>query len=565
VNPLELHNFIKLLLDWDAERITALSTGLVFGVVLTWTLAKRFLTRSVIDRDGTLRTLRLKSRRLADLLQAKEAAHYEQRVASEEKVEALHAQLADVLESAHKQSLESEKLQQELTREREEVRNLNQRLQTEWTDKQQLQTDNWQLGQDKADLQQSVTALENNDRSLAARVTELTNEKIELQAVVQTLQQRLQSEVEKVQQFNEKCEQLQETVDDQYSMLARPYRGAQDPEQRAQVEKELAALQQQVRLITDLEGKVWEQPPAEDIPPIRSDQDAGAKMIAVANLKGGVGKTTLTANLGAALASRGYRVLMVDLDYQQSLTTLCLRDEKAAQVRIFGRVVRNLFSSPQLPDEAAWQNLTDIEGRLQLHLLATDEWLVDEEERAKFAWLLDPERRDVRYLFRSAFHAPRFQQSFDVILFDCPPRLTTTCINALACADFVMIPVLLDKTSADAVPRLLHWLNRLRTCGVCANLSRAGVVGNAGRLYNGAWTRPQQDILHQLRDTCPNGPVSVYHFEQVVPYRSEFAEAAEKHTFASLGKALSGVFGNLVDELIQGKVIHESPRLAAVP
>jgi len=411
-----------------------------------------------------------------------------------------------------------------------------------------------------------LAARQRQESAWGAQVSELMRTSADLQAGVQALRQSRDVEAEKARQLNEQCERLQEIVDEHAGARERLQQELDDwQRQRAGLEELVAALQRKVRLATDLEGKIWEQPPGANIPAFREPANGTAKIIAVANLKGGVGKTTLTANLGAALASRGYRVLLVDLDYQQSLTNLCLLPEKAAQVRIIGRWVRHLFSAPQPPEEVAWQNLTDLIEPVALHLLATDERLVDEEERAKMSWLLEPGQRDVRYLFRAAFHSPRFQREFDVILFDCPPRLTTACVNALACSDFVLIPVLLDKTSADAVPRLLKWLNQLRSCHVFPELSQAGVVGNEGRLYNGDWTRPQRDVLQDLKDHCPAGPVSVYHFKEVVPYRSEFAEAAARHSFAALGKALHPVFSHLVDELITRKVIHESPRLATVP
>jgi cellulose biosynthesis protein BcsQ len=502
MNPLELHNFIKLLLDWDSERITALSTGLVIGGILAWTLARHLFSRKGAKDEGAWQLLRMRIRQLSKLAESKEAALAELRNANDEKLNELHRKMADFVNAAHVQALELQKAHHELEREHDENKSLNQRLQGEWTDKQNMQAEHWQLNREKADLHGCLMALQAKESGWDEKVAALT--------------QTLDAEKEKARQLNEQCERLQEALDE--GLAAR--------DEHSALAEELEALRTQVRIVTDQEGKFWEQPVAADVPRFRSAKKGGAKLIAVANLKGGVGKTTLTANLGAALASRGYRVLLVDLDYQQSLTSLCLRPEHAKPVRTLGRFVRHLFSTPHLLDEVAWQNLTHIAEPVSMHLLATDERLVDEEDRAKFSWLLNPGQRDVRYLFRSAFHAARFQEEFDVILFDCPPRLTTACINALACADFALIPVLLDVTSADAVPRLVRWLNQLRNCGVCPNLQHAGVVGNAGKAFNGGWTRPQRDILQKLRDDCPREGLLVHHFEQVIPYQSEFAEAA---------------------------------------
>ena len=65
----------------------------------------------------------------------------------------------------------------------------------------------------------------------------------------------------------------------------------------------------------------------------------------------------------------------------------------------------------------------------------------------------------------------------DVILIDCPPRLTAGSINALAASDYVLIPVLLEEDSAAAVPRMIAWLKRFQSAS-CADLNILGVVGN---------------------------------------------------------------------------------------
>ncbi len=557
MNLPDLHDFLQQILAWDVEHLTALAIGIVLGCLLTWIMIARLVRRRT---EGAITALRVKIKHQLDEIEAKEEALLDLRDEYEQKVNALHQQLADLLKSAHSQALELQKAQQGLSREREEVRALNQRLQSAWSEKQQVQNSQVLRERELAELRQAAAAFKGKESASAEQLAGLGSDNAKLQAIVQNLQQRLAQETEKVRQLSEQCEQMQEVLDDQSSRQAHLETAAQE---QARLVQELASLRQKIQLVTDLEGKIWEQPPAADIPPFRTGR--GARILAVANLKGGVGKTTLTANLGATLAKEGYRVLLVDLDYQGSLTSLCLRPEKANQLYKFSRFVRELFTAAGPLDEVAWKNVTDLDNPRKLHLLGTDELLVDEEERAKFDWLLNPGRRDIRYLFRSAFHAPLFQQAFDVILFDCPPRLTTACLNALACADHVLIPVLLDKTSADAVPRLCTWLSHLRIANVCPNVTRATVVGNEGRPYKSSWTLAQQEILERLKDPCPGSAVAVTLLEQVIPYKSKFAEAAENHTFAALDKELQPVFSNLVAELIKGKVIHESPRLATVP
>jgi cellulose biosynthesis protein BcsQ len=539
MNPLDVHNFVRLLLEWDAERISALVTGLLFGGFAVWTYARHKISQ-VQEEDATAVAQKWRLRRLEEDVQAKDASLQELKKQKDDEVNELHKQLTELLRTAHAQAVQWEQAQEELSRHHDEVSGLTQRVEEERKQKQYLFDENRRLTQDRAEVQSD-------------QLDALRQENAELQASLRSLEQRAEGQALKARELAELCERLRDAADER------------EPEAgRAELEEEVERLRHKIQLVTDLEGKIWEQPPAFGTPPFRPARNRVTKLIAVANLKGGVGKTTVTANLGAALAARGYRVLLVDLDYQQSLTDLCLRPEKAHQVRELGRFVRNIFRSTQAPDQVAWQNLTELTDPLPMHLLATDEGLVDDEERAKIAWLLEQSERDVRYLFRGAFHAPRFQEKFDVILFDCPPRLTTACINALAACDFVLTPVLLDKVSADAVPRLLKWLEQLRACHVCLNLSRVGIVGNEGRRHGGEWKRAHQDMLVQLQEHAGGKKLAVDVFEQVIPYKSEFAEAAERHTFAALGPTLAPVFNELVDELITRKVIHESPRLAAV-
>src|SRR5207253_7750043 len=145
-----------------------------------------------------------------------------------------------------------------------------------------------------------------------------------------------------------------------------------------------------------------------------------------------------------------------------------------------GRFVHHRFQDAGDVPETAWNNLTRL-GGTEGWLLAANEDLADAEEHAKAAWLLQSGPRDVRYRLRAALHAPLIQDRFDAILLDCPPRLSTACVNALTCCDFVLIPVLLDKTSLDAVPRLLKWLRLLRGHGVCPELRVLGVLANRTR------------------------------------------------------------------------------------
>lgn len=185
------------------------------------------------------------------------------------------------------------------------------------------------------------------------------------------------------------------------------------------------------------------------------------RFLAVCNLKGGVGKTTLTLNLGIALARRGKRVLLVDLDFQGTLSNMALNKDHLQDYRDKGwttdRLLREIFPGPRIR-EFSFSCKDEPGCRI---MLAREHLEVAEfEQQSRF--FVDPER-EVRFHIQKNLQVPEILQEFDYVLFDCPPRMSTACINALTCADWVLIPSTLSQLDIEAVPRTLKWLLDLRT------------------------------------------------------------------------------------------------------
>ena len=82
----------------------------------------------------------------------------------------------------------------------------------------------------------------------------------------------------------------------------------------------------------------------------------------------------------------------------------------------------------------------------EISLVAADEELGDVEMATSHRWQAKITDDDVRYRLRAILHSAEIAERFDFILLDCPPRLTTACINALAASDYAMIPVLPNAT-----------------------------------------------------------------------------------------------------------------------
>ena len=183
------------------------------------------------------------------------------------------------------------------------------------------------------------------------------------------------------------------------------------------------------------------------------------KVIAIANQKGGVAKTTTTHNLGVALAAQGKKVLLIDLDSQASLTiSVGLEPLEVEQTIV------DVLRKEGLPLMECVRRLSD---RLHIVTSIIDLAPVEMEllARASREKILDRALRPVR-------------EQYDFILIDCPPQLSILTINALSCADGVLIPVKTDYLAyrgltqlQDSIQEIQELINPgLKVLGVIATL-----------------------------------------------------------------------------------------------
>lgn len=222
------------------------------------------------------------------------------------------------------------------------------------------------------------------------------------------------------------------------------------------------------------------------------------KVIAITNQKGGVGKTTTTVNLAAALAEQGLRVLLVDLDPQASATSVmgakenshgsiyhALIGEKAARDLVLPTRVPNLSIIPADLDMAG----AEIEvARMENHILQLRQALADVRE----------------------------QNAFDFALLDCPPSLGILMSNALAAADEILVPIQCEYYALEGLSLLMEVTERIRSSGANPNLAISGLLMT---MYDGR-TNLNPAVVREVRN----------HFQEVVydtliPRTVRFAEA----------------------------------------
>jgi chromosome partitioning protein len=169
-----------------------------------------------------------------------------------------------------------------------------------------------------------------------------------------------------------------------------------------------------------------------------------ARKIAVANQKGGVGKTTTSVNLGAALARADRRTLLVDLDPQAHATLGLGYDKKEIKLSVYDAIVQQAV----LPEMI-------VSGRTgNLDLLPASIALAGGEVE-----LVGLDQGNLR--LRRALAG--IDADYSYVIIDCPPSLTQLTLNGLAAADAVLIPVQCEYYAIEGLSRLLETINLVRS------------------------------------------------------------------------------------------------------
>lgn len=329
---------------------------------------------------------------------------------------------------------------------------------------------------------------------------------------------------------------------------------------RNDLQKRVDVYDKQLDGVDNSDGKIWDKSAIGTAVPFVPLSLRRTAIISLVNLKGGVGKTTMTANLGAALAAQGLRVLLIDLDYQSSLTNLCLNNEEKIGLEQSNRHVDNFFEEGG--DLTAFRRcvvrLQAPSGNGQLFLAPVHENFIDIENKLQARWHVGQIREDVRFRLRNALHCYQLRDSYDVVLIDCPPRWSTGSVNALAASDYVLIPVLLEKTSTEAVPRMLGWLKKFKM-NCCQELNLLGVVGNKASNRKGlisreqlAWTDLQERSVSAWKD-----PVRL--FDEIIREHPTF-----NGPFAALDPRHQPHYDTLI-HLIRKEIPHAHLQPATVP
>ena len=167
------------------------------------------------------------------------------------------------------------------------------------------------------------------------------------------------------------------------------------------------------------------------------------RILAVANRKGGVGKTTTTVNVATAMAAAGKKVLVIDLDPQGNASTSMGVDKKGSMPSSY----EVLLGEKRLTDAVVW---TEIPG---FSIIPSSPDLAAAEIE-----LVDMEKRE--FALKNAL--VKEAVNYDYILIDCPPSLSLVTINALVAADAVIVPLQCEFLALEGVSDLIRNINVIK-------------------------------------------------------------------------------------------------------
>lgn len=191
--------------------------------------------------------------------------------------------------------------------------------------------------------------------------------------------------------------------------------------------------------------------------------------VSVINYKGGVGKTTLTANLGAELAFRGYRVLLIDLDPQASLTFSFIKPEDWKNDLADGKTIKSWFRPSKKTSTNSFDDLIvnvkpSLKGKLDLISSHLDLINVDLELATQLGGAnLQQSKQRFLKVHTKLLDGIRELGSdiYDYILIDCPPNFNIVTKNAIVASDEILIPAKPDYLSTMGIDYLKRSLDSL--------------------------------------------------------------------------------------------------------
>ena len=220
------------------------------------------------------------------------------------------------------------------------------------------------------------------------------------------------------------------------------------------------------------------------------------RIIAIANQKGGVGKTTTAINLSACLAEVGQKVLTIDLDPQGN-TTSGLGIEKNAVENTVYELILGENEINEVILKTAFENLSVIASNV--NLAAAEIELIGIQEK--------------EYILKRA--VDEVKDNYDFVIIDCPPSLNMLTINAMTTADTVLVPIQCEYYALEGLSQLLHTVNLVKK-RLNPELEMEGVVFTMYDARTNLSLQVVENVKSNLKQTI---------YKTIIPRNVRLAEA----------------------------------------
>ena len=220
------------------------------------------------------------------------------------------------------------------------------------------------------------------------------------------------------------------------------------------------------------------------------------RIIAIANQKGGVGKTTTAINLSACLAEAGQKVLTIDIDPQGNTTSGLGIDKNSVENTIYELILEEVDIKEAIID-TEFEGLSIIASNVNLAAAEIELIGINEKE----------------YILKKA--VDEIREQYDFIIIDCPPSLNMLTINAMTTADTVLVPIQCEYYALEGLSQLLHTVNLVKQ-RLNSSLEMEGVVFTMYDARTNLSLQVVENVKNNLNQTI---------YKTIIPRNIRLAEA----------------------------------------